>query len=35
MAHAVINTDPKLGESCTVCHASGAACDAIAEHGGK
>jgi OmcA/MtrC family decaheme c-type cytochrome len=35
MAHAVINTDPKFGESCTVCHASGAAFDVIAEHAGK
>ena len=35
MAHAVINTDPKFGESCTVCHALGAAFDVIAEHAGK
>jgi OmcA/MtrC family decaheme c-type cytochrome len=35
MAHAVINTDPKFGESCTVCHAAGAAFDVIAEHAGK
>jgi hypothetical protein len=35
MAHAVINTDPKFGESCTVCHASGAAFDVIAMHAGQ
>jgi OmcA/MtrC family decaheme c-type cytochrome len=35
MAHAVINTDPKFGESCTVCHAAGAAYDVIAMHAGK
>jgi hypothetical protein len=34
-AHAVINTDPKFGESCTVCHASSAAFSVIAEHAGK
>ncbi len=35
MAHAVLNTDPKFGESCTVCHAAGAAFDVIALHAGK
>jgi OmcA/MtrC family decaheme c-type cytochrome len=35
MAHAVLNTDPKFGESCNVCHASGAAFDVLAEHAGK
>jgi len=35
MAHAVVNTDPKFGESCTVCHAAGAAFDVIVEHAGK
>ena len=35
MAHAVVNTDPKFGESCTVCHAAGAAFDVTVEHAGK
>jgi OmcA/MtrC family decaheme c-type cytochrome len=35
MAHAVLNTSPQFGESCTVCHAAGAAFDVIAEHAGK
>src|ERR1017187_2737216 len=35
MAHAVINTDPRFGESCTVCHAAGAAYDVIAVHAGQ
>ena len=35
MAHAVLNTDPKFGESCTVCHGAGAAYDATAVHVGQ
>jgi OmcA/MtrC family decaheme c-type cytochrome len=35
MVHAVINTSPQFGESCTVCHAAGAAFDVTAEHAGK
>jgi OmcA/MtrC family decaheme c-type cytochrome len=35
MAHAVINTDPRFGESCSVCHGSGAAYDATAVHVGQ
>ena len=35
MAHAVINTDPKFGESCTVCHGPGSAYDATAVHVGQ
>jgi OmcA/MtrC family decaheme c-type cytochrome len=35
MAHAVLNTDPKFGESCTVCHSAGAAFDVLVEHAGK
>jgi OmcA/MtrC family decaheme c-type cytochrome len=35
MAHAYINTDPKFGESCTVCHAAGAAFDVVAMHAGQ
>jgi OmcA/MtrC family decaheme c-type cytochrome len=35
MAHAVINTDPRFGESCTVCHGAGAAYDVIAVHAGQ
>jgi len=35
LAHAVSQTDPKFGESCSVCHASGAAFDVLAEHAGK
>ena len=34
-AHAVLNTDPKFGESCSVCHAAGAAFDVIAVHAGQ
>ena len=34
-AHAAINTDPKFGESCTVCHAAGAAYDVTAVHAGQ
>jgi len=32
MAHAYLATDPKFGESCSVCHASGAAFDVNAMH---
>jgi len=35
LAHAVSNTDPKFGESCSVCHASGMAFDVDAMHAGK
>jgi OmcA/MtrC family decaheme c-type cytochrome len=35
LAHAVSQTDPKLGESCDVCHSGGADFDAIKEHAGK
>ncbi len=35
MAHAVLNTSPQFGESCSVCHGSGAAYDATAVHVGK
>ena len=34
-AHASSNTDPKFGESCDVCHASGAAFDATQVHAGR
>jgi OmcA/MtrC family decaheme c-type cytochrome len=34
-AHAVINTDPKFGESCSVCHSAGKEFDVLAEHAGK
>ena len=34
MAHAVINTDPRFGESCSVCHGSGAAYDTSVVHVG-
>jgi OmcA/MtrC family decaheme c-type cytochrome len=34
-AHAQANTDPKLGESCDVCHAAGAAFDVQAVHAGQ
>jgi hypothetical protein len=34
MAHAVLNTSAQFGESCTVCHASGAAYDATTVHVG-
>ncbi len=34
-AHASVNTDPKFGESCDVCHAAGAAYDATQVHAGK
>jgi OmcA/MtrC family decaheme c-type cytochrome len=35
MAHAVLNTSAQFGESCTVCHAAGAAFDATAVHVGQ
>ena len=35
MAHAVANTDPKLGESCDVCHGTGAAFAATQVHAGQ
>ena len=35
MAHAQSNTDPKFGESCDVCHGSGAAFDVTSVHAGK
>jgi OmcA/MtrC family decaheme c-type cytochrome len=34
-AHASANTDPKFGESCDVCHATGAAFDATQVHAGR
>jgi OmcA/MtrC family decaheme c-type cytochrome len=35
LAHAQAQTDPKFGESCDVCHASGAAYDVQQVHAGK
>jgi hypothetical protein len=35
MAHMVAQTDPKFGESCDVCHATGAQFDVAKEHAGK
>ena len=35
MAHAAANTDPKFGESCDVCHGTGAAFDVQQVHAGK
>ena len=35
MAHAVLNTSALFGESCTVCHGTGAAYDAAAVHVGQ
>jgi OmcA/MtrC family decaheme c-type cytochrome len=35
LAHAVSNTDPKFGESCDVCHATGAQFDVDKVHAGK
>jgi OmcA/MtrC family decaheme c-type cytochrome len=35
MAHAVVNTSTQFGETCTVCHAAGAAYDATAVHVGQ
>jgi len=34
-AHAVSNTDPKFGESCDVCHGTGAEFEATKMHAGK
>jgi hypothetical protein len=33
-AHAQVNTDPKFGESCDVCHGTGAAYSATTVHSG-
>jgi hypothetical protein len=35
LAHAVSQTDPKFGESCDVCHGTGAAFDVDQVHAGK
>jgi len=35
LAHAVSQTDPKFGESCDVCHGTGAAFDVAKVHAGK
>jgi len=35
LAHAVSQTDPKFGESCDVCHATGKAFDVNQVHAGK
>ncbi len=35
MAHAVLNTSPQFGESCDVCHATGAQFDVDQVHAGK
>jgi len=35
LAHAVSNTDPKFGESCDVCHGTGAQFDATQVHAGQ
>jgi OmcA/MtrC family decaheme c-type cytochrome len=35
MAHSVAQTDPKFGESCDVCHATGTDFDVDKEHAGK
>jgi len=35
LAHAQANTDPKLGESCDVCHGTGAAFDVDQVHAGR
>jgi cytochrome c5 len=34
-AHAVSQTDPKFGETCDVCHATGQAFDVDVVHAGK
>jgi hypothetical protein len=34
-AHAMSQTDPKLGESCDVCHSAGAEFDVVKMHAGK
>jgi OmcA/MtrC family decaheme c-type cytochrome len=35
LAHAISNTDPKFGEACDVCHATGATYDVDVVHAGK
>jgi len=35
LAHAISNSDPKFGEACDVCHATGAAYDVDVVHAGK
>ncbi len=35
LAHALANSDPKFGEACDVCHATGAAYDVDVVHAGK
>ncbi len=35
LSHAISNTDPKFGESCDVCHGTGADFDVQKEHAGK
>jgi OmcA/MtrC family decaheme c-type cytochrome len=35
IAHAAVNTDPRFGESCDVCHGTGAAFDATKVHAGQ
>ncbi len=35
LSHAVIQTDPKFGESCDVCHGIGADFDVLKKHAGK
>jgi hypothetical protein len=35
LAHAVSQTDPKFGESCDVCHATGTEFDVAKMHAGK
>ena len=35
LAHAAVNTDPKFGETCDVCHGSGAASDVDKVHAGQ
>jgi hypothetical protein len=34
-AHAAVNTDPKFGESCDICHGTGAAFSATQVHAGR
>ncbi len=35
LAHALSNSDPKFGEACDVCHATGATYDVDVVHAGK